>query len=45
MELPLRLLSTSTNELRIWDVSAVVQDSGEVEQEVNVPCLLCALVM
>lgn len=35
------LLSTSTNELRIWDVSAVIHEGNEVDQEVNVPCLLC----
>lgn len=33
------LLSTSTNELRIWDVSAVIQELEATE--VNVPCLLC----
>ena len=37
------LLSTSTNELRIWDVSAVLQelDIEKVDSEVQVPCLLC----
>lgn len=40
-----RLLSTSTNELRIWDVSAVLQelDIEKVDSEVHVPCLLCHL--
>ncbi|CAJ1377782.1 unnamed protein product [Effrenium voratum] len=33
------LLSTSTNELRIWDVSALLQDLSD--DEVSVPCLLC----
>ena len=40
---PARLLSTSTNELRIWDVSAILTAEPDLEQEVNVPCLICGL--
>ena len=46
LDQPLRLLSTSTNELRIWDISAVLHAGSEVDQvdqEVHVPCLLCAV--